>query len=427
MMERAGECRLVCTCDPGAQTRGDASARWGLARRGVAVHGDYRGMLEGHAHELDAVIIPTPIPLHAEMHAAVVGRGLAAYLEKPPTLDPAELERMIALDEVARVPTLVGFNFIPEPERQVLKRRLAAGEFGVLKEARLIGLWARSSRYYGRNSWAGALFSGDGRLLLDSCLGNGLSHHVHNLLHWAGSDGVDRWAEPTGVRAMLARAHSIEGADTAFVAAETSTGVRLRIALSHACHGPEFHRETLECEHAVIDYVTNERMVIRWRDGRVEMTPLAGFDAQVANLRHLFACIRGERARPPTTLADSRPFVALNAMAYLSSGRIHVFPEGEILPTGRGGVTEGYRSVRGLPELAARFLADGSWPAGEPREVRPTELGRLSAVVREMSASMARPEPGRNPDAPGIIKNEDLLQPASHPLVSTREIHIPAS
>ncbi|MBC8012272.1 MAG: Gfo/Idh/MocA family oxidoreductase, partial [Burkholderiales bacterium] len=257
-LEDRGECRLVCTCDPRPESFAEQARRWRLEARRVAVHTDYLSMLDRHAGELDVVVIATPIPLHAEMHAAVVGRGLAAYLEKPPTLDPDELEEMIARDARAPTTTLVGFNFIAEAERQALKRRLVAGEFGVLREARLFGFWGRSSAYYGRSAWAGRLFTDDGRLLLDSCLGNGLSHHVHNLLHWAGVDGLDNWATPTRVRAWLARAHPIEGADTCFAEAETDSRVLMRIAISHACSGPELHRETLICDHAEIEYVTNQ-------------------------------------------------------------------------------------------------------------------------------------------------------------------------
>ena len=51
------------------------------------------------------------------MHKAIVARGLACYLEKPPTLWPDELAQMIATDADARFATNVGFNFTIEPAR----------------------------------------------------------------------------------------------------------------------------------------------------------------------------------------------------------------------------------------------------------------------------------------------------------------------
>jgi len=387
-LEKLEECRLVCTCDPRPDSFRDQTVRWAFGARGIAVFGDYREMLERHVNELDVVIIPTPIPLHEEMHAAVVGHGLTAYLEKPPSLDPQELERMIALDAQAAVPTLVGFNFIAEPARQALKRRLLAGEFGALRSATLLGLWARSSDYYGRNDWAGHLLSSDGRLLLDSCLGNGLSHHVHNLLHWAGLDGLDRWAEALRVRASLLRAHPIEGPDTVFLEAETSSGVPLRLALSHACRGPELHRERLVCELAEIDYMTQRRAEIRWRDGRIEPVTLDPFDAQMVNLRVLFSCILGKTTKPPTTLNDSGPFVRLHALAYISAREIKNWEEAVVIrePAGRPAC---HVEVVGIEAMAERFLVRREWPRGEPEPAAPDALGELPVVVREMVACAA--------------------------------------
>jgi predicted dehydrogenase len=177
-LEDAGVCRLICTCDPSDDALQAARARWNLDGRGVRVWTDYREMLDVHVGELDVVTIPTPPPLHAEMHRACVERNLACYLEKPPTLDPDELERMITVDAGARKQTQVAFNFIIEEPRQALKRRLLAGEFGALRRASFVGLWPRASDYYARAAWAGRLLGNDGRLVLDSCIGNALAHHV---------------------------------------------------------------------------------------------------------------------------------------------------------------------------------------------------------------------------------------------------------
>jgi predicted dehydrogenase len=387
-LEQEGRCRLIATCDPAAARFADRAATWRLAERGVSIHAAYPEMFARHAGALDLVVIPTPIPLHAEMHAAAVGAGLTVYLEKPPTLDPVELEEMIARDRTGRIPTLVGFNFIGEPVRQVLKGRLLAGEFGPLRSVRLLGLWGRSAAYYGRADWAGRLIGRDGRLILDSCLGNGLAHHVHNLLHWAGLAAGEDWASPVGVRCELRRAHAVEGPDTVFLAAETNTGVPLRLALSHACAGPEVHREKVVCDRAEIEYVTDHGAVIRWRNGVEEIVPLPPFHPQVENLLALLDCWRGRRGKPPTTLTDSRPFVQLHALAYISAQRITSWPEEEILREGEG-IGPGFLQVAGLERRAEEFLATGNWPGETPREATLDQLGQLDAVVREMAGEPA--------------------------------------
>ena len=132
-LEERGHAKLVCTCDPRVELFVNEREKLNFVARGVGVFPDYRSMLAACGRDLDLVVIPTPINLHAEMHAAVTALGLPAYLEKPPTLDHAELERMITADSRAGKSSLVGFNFIIEKQRLALKERLLAGEFGGLR------------------------------------------------------------------------------------------------------------------------------------------------------------------------------------------------------------------------------------------------------------------------------------------------------
>ena len=252
-LEEQGHAKLICTCDPNPAAFVHERERWRFAARGVAVYDDYRAMLEACHRGLDLVVVPTPINLHAEMHAAATAFGLPVYLEKPPTLDPAELERMIAADARVRKSALVGFNFIIEKSRLALKERLLAGEFGAVRGATLSALWPRPSSYFLRNNWAGRLAM-DGRMVLDSCFGNAMAHFVHNLLFWAGGPELFSWAQPAAVRAELYRAHAIEGADTFFVETDTTAAVTMRFALSHACAGASSQLEMVLCDNAVIRY-----------------------------------------------------------------------------------------------------------------------------------------------------------------------------
>ena len=125
-LEERGLARLICTCDPHPELFMTEQQNWRFAARNVQVFTDYRAMLEACHHSLDMVVIPTPIQLHASMHAAATAYGLSTYVEKPPTLDYAELERMITADQNARKSSVVGFNFIIERLRLSLKERVLA-------------------------------------------------------------------------------------------------------------------------------------------------------------------------------------------------------------------------------------------------------------------------------------------------------------
>ncbi|MBL9189766.1 MAG: Gfo/Idh/MocA family oxidoreductase [Opitutaceae bacterium] len=390
LLEDKHHVRLVCTCDPRADIFAGEQQTWRFAARGVRVFHDYRAMLEACHGELDLVIIPTPIQLHAEMHAAVTALGVPTYLEKPPTLDYAELERMIAADARARKASHVGFNFIVEKPRLALKQRLLDGEFGAIRGATLASLWPRPASYFARNDWAGRLLMDD-RVVLDSCFGNAMAHFVHNLLFWTGGPELFTWAHIAAVRAELYRAHAIEGADTFFVEADTAAGITMRFALSHACSGAGSQCETVLCEKAVLRYTVGSSFEIRWADGRVEKTALDPFDALLENHLEYFRYLRGEISRPATTLADSRPFVVLNDLAHVSSGRISTIPASLVSPVRDEREQKDYLSVANITTVQENFLNRGEWPGEHgwgrvPGEVAtPADLPRFHDVVRAMA------------------------------------------
>jgi predicted dehydrogenase len=389
-LEEQGHAKLVATCDPRPEAFAMEQQTWRFAERGVQVYPDYRTLLDACHRGLDLVVVPTPINLHAEMHAAATALGLPVYLEKPPTLDYAELEQMITADARARKSSLVGFNFIIEKPRLALKERILAGEFGAVRGATLSALWPRPASYFQRNNWAGRLMI-DGRIVLDSCFGNAMAHFVHNLLFWAGGSELFSWGQPAAVRAELYRAHAIEGADTFFVETDTTAGVNLRFALSHACAGPSSHLEVVLCDKAVLRYVVGRQIEIRWNDGRVEKISPEPFDPLAENHLDYYRYLRGETPRPATTLADSRAFVAINDLAHLSSGRIATIPASLVSGVRDEKEQKDYLNVAGLPGAHENFLVRGAWPgangwAREPGEVAtPADLGRFHDVVRTMA------------------------------------------
>jgi len=391
-LEERENLKLVCTCDPQASLFGSIRQALRFGPRGVSVFEDFRPMLETCHRELDLVVIPTPIGLHAQMHEAVSARGLPAYVEKPPTLDYGELESMIAADRRARKSSVVGFNFIVEKPRLALKERLLEGDFGPMSGATLSALWPRPAGYFTRTGWAGKLMV-DGRLLLDSCFGNAMAHFVHNMLFWAGASELFSWAEIAAVQAEFYRVHQTEGADTFFVEAHTKTGIPIRFALTHAGAGPSVHVEIIHCERAEIRYAVGSHCEVRWNDGRTERTALDPFDGLAENHLDYYRYMRGESPRPATTLADCRPFVMLNDLAYVSSGRIAPIPAALVTGVRDEKDQKDYLEVAGMGSTIDQFLTLGVWPGSNGWErdrgevVTGEDLPRLAGVV----ASMAPP------------------------------------
>ncbi len=391
-LEERGLVKLVCACDPKPKAFIGEQQTWRFAQRGVRVFDDYRAMLAACHQDLDYVVTPTPIRLHAEMHDAITSFGIPAYVEKPPTLDFAELEKMIVADGRARKSSLVGFNFIVEKSRLALKERLLSGEFGAIRGGTLSALWPRPSGYFARNGWSGRLII-DGHIVLDSCFGNAMAHFVHNMLFWTGTPGLYSWAEIAAVRAELYRAHAIEGADTFFVEADLATGCTLRFALSHACAGASTSSETVICDKAILRYAVGGQIEVSWKDGRTERVPSGPFDGLEEN--HLEYCryMRGEIPRPATTLEDSRPIVVLNDLAHISSGSIHPIPAHLVTQERDEKEQKEYLSVAGMTKIVDNFLCRGIWPgyAGWRRDngevVTPADLPRFHDVVRAMAAA----------------------------------------
>jgi predicted dehydrogenase len=312
------------------------------------------------------------------------------YLEKPPTLDYAELERMVVADRRARKSSLVGFNFIVERSRLALKERLLSGEFGAIRGGTLCAMWPRPSSYFARNAWSGRLVM-NGKVVLDSCFGNTMAHFVHNMLFWTGTGGLYRWAEIAAVRAELYRAHAIEGADTFFVEADLATGCTLRFALSLAGAGASTSSETVICEKAILKYSVGGQIEVSWKDGRSERISSCPFDGLEENHLEYGRYLRGESPRPATTLEDSRPFVVLNDLAHISSGKIFPIPSDIVSLARDEKEQKDYLSVPCMPKVMENFLSRGIWPSysGWRRDngevVTPADLPRFQDVVRAMA------------------------------------------
>lgn len=368
-LEEEGVCKLVSTCDPNPAGQQTQIQKFDLIERQVRLHEDFNAMLEEEADSIDVVLLPTPIPLHAEQHRRVIELGKACYLEKPPTLWWPEFQQMLEVEKQAKWQTQIGFNFVGDPFRRRLKERLLSGEFGQVLGATLIAIWPRDLAYYQRNNWAGKM-QVDGKPVMDSPIGNACAHFVQDLLFWLGSGDVDSVMDISQVRANLTQAHPIESFDTVMLEALSPKGQWLRMGVTHT--ELEDHRdcETIYCKNATITLDSWWQANIEYKDGRsetLESDLRSGTGPLGHNLKTYFAYLQGTLERPGTNLAESKSFVQLQNLAFKSAGIIEN-EDGEIERQ------DGKVRVPGLEDRLSKFVLTGDWPFDTPTTVTPTDL-----------------------------------------------------
>ena len=117
-------CELAYLCDA------DPAARERLARLfpGAAPAADLDELLADPA--LDAVVLATPVPTHAELAVRVLEAGKHCFVEKPLALRAADAERAVAAAEEAGRLLMVGHLLEYHPGVRRLKELSADGELG---------------------------------------------------------------------------------------------------------------------------------------------------------------------------------------------------------------------------------------------------------------------------------------------------------
>ena len=121
-----GGCELAWLCDA-SQAACEKLAR---AFPSARVTADLQDLLEDP--ELDAVVLATPVPTHAELAVRVVSAGKHCFVEKPLATTAADAERAVAAAERAGKILMVGHLLEYHPAVHRLKELLDAGELGDL-------------------------------------------------------------------------------------------------------------------------------------------------------------------------------------------------------------------------------------------------------------------------------------------------------
>jgi predicted dehydrogenase len=122
--DRLPEAELSWICDASEEARG----RWAPQFPGARATADLDDLLGDP--ELEAVVVATHVPTHAELAVRVLDAGKHCFVEKPLAQSVAEAERVVEAAHAAGRVLMVGHLLEYHPGVERLKRIAADGELG---------------------------------------------------------------------------------------------------------------------------------------------------------------------------------------------------------------------------------------------------------------------------------------------------------
>lgn len=346
-LEQEGEVQLAAVAEANPERGRDKLEE--LAARGVRIYQDYHEML-GAAREVEVICVPTPPHVHAPIAIECMDHGFHVLVEKPPAPLVQDVDAMERAAERNSVMCQVGFQNILEPCANNIKRRIADGEIGRVKEMTLIGRWRRLDSYYARTYWAGKLRVND-QWVLDGPMNNPLCHFIHEALYMA-CPRPHETLRPLAVQAELYRAHPIQGEDILCARADLEGDAMLCTYLSLCAP---------EGEGPVVTITGTEGEAV-WGGGRFEVTrrgethtiePPQSWDGPLEKFRNILAALRGEEELMSPVEA-TRNVILHNNGCYLSSGAIRPIPEAVVRRYEDQKAQSTATEVEGLPDLIHR-------------------------------------------------------------------------
>jgi predicted dehydrogenase len=120
------DCRVSWLCDASESAR----ARHARAHPDARVTGAFEELLADP--ELDAVVLATPVPSHAELATRVAQAGKHCFVEKPLAISAPDAERAVAAAAAAGTTLMVGHLLEYHPAVRRLKELLDGQELGPL-------------------------------------------------------------------------------------------------------------------------------------------------------------------------------------------------------------------------------------------------------------------------------------------------------
>jgi predicted dehydrogenase len=195
---------------------------------------------------VDALIICTPHPLHAEQAIAAARAGLHVLVEKPMALDPADGDAMIAAaQEAGVVLSVVSQRRWYAPVRRV-KDAIEEGRIGQPRLASVEVIGWRGADYYAMDGWRGTQAGEGGGVLVNQAV------HQLDLLRWflGPVAEVDAWTSNVNhpeldvEDTVVAAIRFLSGALASFVASNSQRpGLHARVHV-HGSGGASVGVET---------------------------------------------------------------------------------------------------------------------------------------------------------------------------------------
>lgn len=285
------------------------------AAHGLTPAGSVEELLGSDA--VDAVLIATATPTHADLIEAAVAAGKAVLCEKPIDLDLGRVERCRAAIAGSGVPVQLGFNRRFDPGHRAAREAVAAGEIGALHQvvitSRDPGMPSRA--YY---EVAGGLF-------------RDMTIHDFDLARFMLGD------EPTEVFAVGGRLidpklmGELDDHDTAMIVMQTADGKQCHINNSRtAVYGYDQRVELLGAAGMIVSGNRRPHEATRYGAAATEAaSPYLFFfieryaEAFRAEIDAFVACVESGSA-PPVGFEDGRRALILAEAAYrsLAEGRM---------------------------------------------------------------------------------------------------------
>ena len=125
--DRVPEAELIWLCDSSQE----ACARWGGAFASARTTTRLDDLLEDDT--LDAVVVATPVPTHAELATRVLEAGKHCFVEKPLARTEEEAEGVVSAAQAADRTVMVGHLLEYHPGIQRLAEIVQSGELGDLR------------------------------------------------------------------------------------------------------------------------------------------------------------------------------------------------------------------------------------------------------------------------------------------------------
>lgn len=325
--------------------------------------------------QLDLVVVPTPIHLHASMTIALVLAGVDVLVEKPLAATPEEVAAIAAAARSAGRMVAVGFQYLHAPEVLALKKHLRAGAIGPLRRLVVHAAWPRGHAYYTRNAWAGRLRLGED-WVLDSPVSNAMSHFLMVMLFLASREEEDV-ARPSRLSAELYRAQAIESFDTAVLHFETPDGVKLDFYGTHSSCAIGRPSLRIEGDQGTAEWVQDAQAKLTGPAGEWVQRAAPEADTRERMLRDVLA-----RRRGGSTIVCTPDMAAVHVRSFAELHRsVEITPIPEVYLSRHSMDGQFFTYIPGIDGVlaGAALTGRGLAEAGVPWAVKPTQVD----IVRE--------------------------------------------